>query len=148
QSLTTTAPVQRVDDGGIAVIRIDNPPVNALGHGVREGLYNALKQASEDAHVEAIVVGANGATFSGGADITEFDKPPQSPTLHELIALLDEIQKPTVAAIQGIAFGGGLELALAFHFRLAGPDALFGLPEVKIGLLPGAGGTQRLPRAV
>ncbi len=143
-----TVPVQLSNDGGVAIIRINNPPVNALNHAVRTGLGEALEKARDDAAVEAIVVGTSGTTFSGGADITEFGKPPQSPTLHELIALLDAIEKPTVAAIRGVAFGGGLELALAFHFRIASPDAQFGLPEVKIGLLPGAGGTQRLPRVI
>jgi 3-hydroxyacyl-CoA dehydrogenase len=143
-----TAPIQSRRDGAVAVILFDNPPVNALGHAVRSGLVRALGEARGDASVEAIVVGAGGSAFSGGADITEFGKPPQSPSLHELIRLVDEIGKPTVAAIQGTAFGGGLELALAFHFRIAGPKAQFGLPEVKIGLLPGAGGTQRLPRII
>jgi 3-hydroxyacyl-CoA dehydrogenase len=143
-----TAPIQSRRDGAVAVILFDNPPVNALSNAVRSGLVRALGEARDDASVDAIVVGAGGSAFSGGADITEFGKPPQSPSLHELIRLVDEIEKPTVAAIQGTAFGGGLELALAFHFRIAGPKAQFGLPEVKIGLLPGAGGTQRLPRII
>jgi 3-hydroxyacyl-CoA dehydrogenase len=132
----------------VAVILIDNPPVNALGHAVRAALAEALEKARDDAGVEAIVVGSTSGVFSGGADITEFGQQPKSPTLHELIALLDGIGKPTVAAIPGVCFGGGLEMALAFHFRVAGPKAQFGLPEVKLGLLPGAGGTQRLPRAI
>src|SRR5262249_15545369 len=127
---------------------IENPPVNALSHAVRSSLVDALAAAREDPAVQAIVVGATGPMFSGGADITEFVKPPQSPSLHDLIRLVDDIDKPTIAAIQGSALGGGLELALAFHFRVAGPKAQFGLPEVKIGLLPGAGGTQRLPRVI
>jgi 3-hydroxyacyl-CoA dehydrogenase len=127
---------------------MDNPPVNALGHALRAGLYEALKQAGEDAGVEAIVVGSANAAFSGGADITEFGRPPQSPHLVELIELLDNMRKPTVAAINGVALGGGLELALGFHFRIAGPKAQLGLPEVKLGILPGAQGTQRLPRVV
>jgi 3-hydroxyacyl-CoA dehydrogenase len=127
---------------------MDNPPVNALGHALRAGLYEALKQAGEDAGVEAIVVGSANAAFSGGADITEFGRPPQSPHLVELIELLDNMRKPTVAAINGVALGGGLELALGFHFRVAGPKAQLGLPEVKLGILPGAQGTQRLPRVV
>jgi 3-hydroxyacyl-CoA dehydrogenase len=146
QSLT--APITHRRDGTIAVILIDNPPVNALGHAVRSGLVEALTAAQGDGAVEAIVVGGEGVMFSGGADITEFGKPPQSPSLHELIRLVDDIGKPTVAAIQGPAVGGGLELALGFHFRIAGPKAQFGLPEVKLGLLPGAGGTQRLPRVI
>ena len=143
-----TAPVQLSTDGAIAIIRIDNPPVNALNHVVRTALHDALEKARDDAAVQAIVVGSNGSTFSGGADITEFGKPPLSPTLLDLIDLVEAIEKPTVVAVQGVAFGGGLEMALAFHFRVAGPEAQFGLPEVKIGLLPGAGGTQRLPRAI
>jgi 3-hydroxyacyl-CoA dehydrogenase len=115
---------------------------------VRAGLYASLEKARGDAGVEAIVVGTAGRSFSGGADITEFGKPSQSPSLSEVIDLLDRLEKPTVAAISGVALGGGLELALALHFRVASPDAQLGLPEVKIGILPGAGGTQRLPRAI
>ncbi len=143
-----TPRVQLSKDGAIAVIRIDNPPVNALSHAVRTGLSGALEKARDDAEVEAIVVGTAGASFSAGADITEFGKPPQPPSLLEVIDLLDKIEKPTVAAIKGVALGGGLELALAMHFRVANPDAQLGLPEVKIGIPPGAGGTQRLPRAI
>jgi 3-hydroxyacyl-CoA dehydrogenase len=125
---------------------MNNPPVNALGHALRVGLLDALKAAGADAGVEAIVVGSANAAFSGGADITEFGRPPQAPGLVELIEVLDAMPKPTVAAIGGVALGGGLELALGFHFRVAGPKAQFGLPEVKLGILPGAQGTQRLPR--
>ncbi len=141
----------RVDfskDGEVAVIRIDNPPVNALGYDVRTGLCDALAKARGDDAVKGIVVGGTGAAFSGGADITEFGKPPKSPSLHDVLTLLDEMNKPTVAAINGVALGGGLELALTFHFRVADPKAQLGLPEVKLGILPGAGGTQRLPRVV
>lgn len=127
---------------------MNNPPVNALGHALRDGLFNALKEAAGDAAVEAIVVGSANAAFSGGADITEFGKPPQSPSLHDLVELLDSIGKPTVAAIGGVTLGGGLELALGFHFRVASQKAQLGLPEVKLGLLPGAQGTQRLPRVI
>jgi 3-hydroxyacyl-CoA dehydrogenase len=140
--------VQLDRDGGIAVIRFDNPPVNALSNAVRSGLYQALEEARDDAAVEAIVVAGAGANFSGGADITEFGAAPKFPSTHDLIALIDSIEKPTVAAINGVALGGGLETALGFHFRIASPQAQLGLPEVKIGLLPGAGGTQRLPRAI
>lgn len=141
-----TSPIKHSQDGAIAVILIDSPPVNALGHEVRSALVEALEKARSDAAVEGIVVGSTSGVFSGGADITEFGRQPKKPSLHDLIALLDQVEKPTVAAIPGVAFGGGLELALAFHFRVAGPKAQFGLPEVKLGLLPGAGGTQRLPR--
>jgi 3-hydroxyacyl-CoA dehydrogenase len=143
-----TAPVQLDREGGIAVIRFDNPPVNALSNAVRCGLYKALEEARDDASVEAIVVAGAGANFSGGADITEFGAAPKFPSTHDLIVLVDRIEKPTVAAINGVALGGGLETALGFHFRIATPRAQLGLPEVKIGLLPGAGGTQRLPRAI
>ncbi len=143
-----TAPVQLAQDGRITIIRFDNPPVNALSHAVRSTLYEALKRASEASDVEAIVVAGAGANLSGGADIGEFDAGPAFPILTDIIAVLDEVRKPTIAAINGVALGGGLELALAFHHRVASPDVQLGLPEVKIGLLPGAGGTQRLPRAV
>jgi 3-hydroxyacyl-CoA dehydrogenase len=127
---------------------MDSPPVNALGHALRSGLYDALKQASDDASVEAIVVGSSNAAFSGGADITEFGKPPRDPSLVDIINVLDAMTKPTVAAIGGVALGGGLEFALGFHFRIASPKAQLGLPEVKLGILPGAQGTQRLPRVI
>ena len=133
---------------GVAVIRIANPPVNALGAAVRAGLADALSQAAADAAVRAIVIAAEGRTFIGGADITEFGKPPVPPTLPEVIAALDACPKPVVAAIGGAALGGGLELALACHARVASIDAKLGLPEVKLGLVPGAGGTQRLPRLI
>ena len=143
-----TAPVQLERDGSIAVIRFDSPPVNAFSTAVRSALYQALEQARADEWMEAIIVTGGGANFSGGADITEFGKPPQFPSTPDLISLIDAIEKPTICAIRGVAFGGGLEAALAFHFRVATPDAQLGLPEVKIGLLPGAGGTQRLPRVI
>ena len=144
--MTTLVEMHR--DGDVAVILVDNPPVNALSHGVRTGLYENLQAARDDAGVKAIVIGCKGRTFIAGADITEFGKPRQSPGLHEVIALLDEIHKPTVAAIHGTALGGGLEIALACHFRVAAESARLGLPEVKLGILPGAGGTQRLPRLI
>jgi 3-hydroxyacyl-CoA dehydrogenase len=135
-------------DGEIAVVTVDNPPVNALKHEVRAGLAEALQQAREDGAVKAIVIGCAGRTFFAGADITEFDKPPQLPSLHDVIAAIEAMSKPVVAALHGTAFGGGFELALACHFRVAVSAARVGLPEVKLGLLPGAGGTQRLPRLV
>jgi 3-hydroxyacyl-CoA dehydrogenase len=135
-------------DGTIAVVTIDNPPVNALSHAVRAGLIEALAGARDDAGVVAIVIASAGRTFVAGADITEFGKPRQSPGLHEVIAALDAMPKPTVAAMHGTPLGGGLELALGCHFRLAAPGTRLGLPEIKLGLLPGAGGTQRLPRLV
>ena len=135
---------------GVAVVTLDNPPVNGLGLAVREGIAAALAGANADPAVAAIVViGANGL-FSGGADIREFNTPRAlaEPTLRTLIAAAESSAKPVVAAIEGTCMGGGLEFALGCHYRVAKPDARFGLPEVKLGLLPGAGGTQRLPRAV
>jgi 3-hydroxyacyl-CoA dehydrogenase len=135
-------------DGDVAVVTIDNPPVNALKHEVRAGLAEALREAREDAAVKAVVIACAGRTFSAGADITEFGKPPQAPSLHEVIAAIEAMPKPVVAVLHGTALGGGFELALACHFRVAVSGARVGLPEVKLGLLPGAGGTQRLPRLV
>ncbi len=135
-------------DGEIAVVTVDNPPVNALKHEVRAGLAEALRQARDDDALKAVVIACAGRTFFAGADITEFGKPPQVPSLHDVIAAIEAMPKPVVAALHGTALGGGFELALACHFRVAVPGARVGLPEVKLGLLPGAGGTQRLPRLV
>jgi 3-hydroxyacyl-CoA dehydrogenase len=135
-------------DRGIAVVTVDNPPVNALKHEVRAGLAEALRRARDDAAVEALVIACAGRTFFAGADIAEFGKPPQTPGLGEVIAQIEAMPKPVVAALHGTALGGGFEVALACHFRVAMPTAQVGLPEVKLGLLPGAGGTQRLPRLV
>ncbi|MCG7364106.1 3-hydroxyacyl-CoA dehydrogenase NAD-binding domain-containing protein [Roseomonas sp. ACRSG] len=132
----------------VAVIRIANPPVNALSAPVRAGLSEAIAQASADPAVRAIVIAAEGRTFIAGADISEFGKTPVPPTLPQVIATLDACPKPIVAAIGGAALGGGLEVALACHARVASPNAKLGLPEVKLGLVPGAGGTQRLPRLI
>ncbi len=132
----------------IAVITVNNPPVNALSIGVRSGLLGSIKAAALDAEVKAIVLACAGRTFIAGADITEFAKPHQPPDLGEVIEAIENCPKPVVAAIHGTALGGGLEVALGCHFRVASKDAKLGLPEVKLGLLPGAGGTQRLPRAV
>src|SRR5215471_1637184 len=135
-------------DGEVAIATVDNPPVNALKHEVRAGLAEALRQSRDDAAVKAVVVGCVGRTFFAGADITEFGKPPQPPGLSEVIAAIEVMPKPIVAALHGTAFGGGFEVALACHFRVAALGARVGLPEVKLGLLPGAGGTQRLPRLI
>jgi len=135
-------------DGGIAVITVDHPPVNALSTRVRSGLLEAFRTAAAAATVEGILLVGAGRTFISGADIREFDKPLQPPALGEVIKEIEACPKPVVAAIHGVALGGGLEVALGCHFRLAARDARLGLPEVKLGLLPGAGGTQRLPRVV
>ena len=134
--------------GEIAIITADNPPVNALKHEVRAGLVEGLRQIHDDAAIKAVVIACAGRTFFAGADITEFGKPPQAPGLGEVIAAIEAMPKPVVAALHGTAFGGGFEVALACHFRVAVPSARVGLPEVKLGLLPGAGGTQRLPRLI
>ncbi|WP_111411918.1 enoyl-CoA hydratase/isomerase family protein [Billgrantia lactosivorans] len=135
---------QRHDDVG--VIAIDNPPVNALGQAVRQGLVDAVAQGNADAGVRALVLLARGRTFIAGADIREFGKPPRSPILPEVVAELEGSAKPIVAVLHGTALGGGLEVALGCQLRVALPGTRVGLPEVKLGLLPGAGGTQRLPR--
>ncbi|RZF64678.1 3-hydroxyacyl-CoA dehydrogenase [Sphingomonas populi] len=134
--------------GGIAIITLDNPPVNALSAPLRASLLRALKQALGDTAVTAIVLICAGRTFIAGADITEFGKAPQSPSFPDLFAAIEQAAKPVIAAIHGTALGGGFELALACHYRLAAESAKVGLPEVHLGLLPGAGGTQRLPRLV
>ena len=129
----------------IGVISVDNPPVNALSHAVRQGLLDAITKAQSDAS-EAVVIVCEGRTFIAGADITEFGKPLQSPWLPELLDTIEASSKLVVAAIHGTALGGGFETALAAHYRCAVPSAKVGFPEVKLGLLPGAGGTQRTPR--
>jgi len=142
------ATVDLRQDGEIAVVTVDNPPVNALKHEVRAGLAEALRQTRDDEAIKAVVIGCAGRTFFAGADITEFGKPPQAPGLSEVIGAIEAMPKPVVAALHGTALGGGFELALACHFRVAVAGARVGLPEVKLGLLPGAGGTQRLPRLI
>src|SRR3989442_5427383 len=134
--------------GRVAVLTVDNPPVNALSQHVRKGLHDGIRQATADGAVQAIVIVCAGRTFIAGADITEFGKPPSEPSLHAVLDLIEGCPKPVVAAIHGTALGGGLEVALACHYRVGVKAARFGLPEVKLGLLPGAGGTQRLPRVV
>src|SRR5256884_2298878 len=146
-----TAITQSVDlerRGRVAVLTVNNPPVNALSQHVRQGLRDGVNQATADATVRAIVITCAGRTFIAGADITEFGKPPKEPGLHEVLDRIEGAPKPVVAAVHGTALGGGLEVALACHYRVGVKTARFGLPEVKLGLLPGAGGTQRLPRVV
>ena len=134
--------------GRIAVVTVNNPPVNALSHHVRQGLRDAINQAAGDAGAAAIVIACAGRTFIAGADITEFGKPPQEPTLSQVQDVIERGPKPIVAAIHGTALGGGLELAMTCHWRVAVKTARLGQPEVKLGLIPGGGGTQRLPRLV
>lgn len=136
--------------GNVAVITLNNPPVNGLGLETRSAAVAALRRAESDDAVRAVVITGAGKVFSGGADIREFNSPKAltEPTLHTLIATAENLGKPVVAAIHGVCMGGGLELSLGCHYRVALPGAQIGLPEVKIGLVPGAGGTQRLPRVV
>jgi 3-hydroxyacyl-CoA dehydrogenase len=136
--------------GDIAVITLNNPPVNGLGLSTRQGIADGMAQAQADAAVKAIVITGAGKAFSGGADIKEFGKPTamQEPNLNSVIGVLEKSSKPVIAAIHTVAMGGGLELALGCHYRIAAPGTSIALPEVKLGLLPGAGGTQRLPRVL
>jgi 3-hydroxyacyl-CoA dehydrogenase len=135
-------------DGEILVVVVNNPPVNALSWHVREGLQSAFAAGIADDSVKAIVLRCDGATFIAGADITEFGKPPRGPDFNDVLNSIEASPKPVVAAIHGTALGGGLETTLVCHYRVAVPSAKLGVPEVKLGLLPGAGGTQRLPRVV
>ncbi len=135
-------------DRDVLVVVSDNPPVNALGVAVRRGLVEAMAAAAADDSVKAVVIVGHGKTFFAGADITEFNKPPQEPGLGDVVGAIEASSKPVVAAIHGTALGGGLEIALGCHYRVAVPSAKLGLPEVKLGILPGAGGTQRLPRVI
>src|SRR5580692_7182523 len=134
--------------GEVGIIWVNNPPVNAISVGVRTAIIDGVNKLGEDAEIKVGVLACEGRTFMAGADITEFGKPPLSPGLHEALRSLENSAKPIVAAIFGTALGGGLEVALACHYRVAVATAKVGLPEVKLGLLPGAGGTQRLPRLV
>ena len=142
QSVTT----QRHDD--VLVIVVNNPPVNALSWHVRQGLKDGVADALADDAVKAVVIRCDGSTFIAGADITEFTQAPKEPALGATLDAMETATKPIIAAIHGTALGGGLETALCCHYRIAVPSAKLGVPEVKLGLLPGAGGTQRLPRLV
>ncbi len=144
--LTQSVSLER--DGEVALIVIDNPPVNALSHHVRQGILDGVEAARGDDSVAAIVLTCRGRTFIAGADISEFGKPPQGPNLGDVQAAMESSPKPVVAAIHGNALGGGFEVAMCANYRVAVPGTNFGFPEVKLGLLPGAGGTQRLPRVV
>ena len=132
--------------GEIAVLAVDNPPVNALGHAVRQGLVDGLNRALEDDAIRAIVILGEGRTFPAGADIREFGTPPKDPWLPDVCNRIEASTKPVIAALHGTALGGGFEVALGAHYRIAHESAAFGLPEVTLGILPGAGGTQRSPR--
>ena len=134
--------------GHVAVITLNNPPVNALGVAVRRHIVDSLAAIAADAEVKAVVLIGNGNNFSAGADVTEFGKPPQAPSLPDVCLTIENSGKPVIAAIQGVALGGALEISLGAHYRFAKPGAKFGLPEVTLGLLPGAGGTQRAPRLI
>jgi 3-hydroxyacyl-CoA dehydrogenase len=140
--------VQLEKRASVGIIWVDNPPVNALSQAVRAGLASALRRALDDSALTAIVLACRGRTFIAGADITEFGKGPLEPPLQDVIRALDASPKPIVAALHGTALGGGLEVALACNYRVLSRDAKCGLPEVKLGILPGAGGTQRLPRLI
>jgi 3-hydroxyacyl-CoA dehydrogenase len=142
QSVTT----ERHDD--VLVIVVNNPPVNALSWHVRQGLKNGVAEALGDPSIKAAVIRCDGSTFIAGADITEFTQAPKEPALGETLDAMEMASKPIIAAIHGTALGGGLETTLCCHYRIAVPSAKLGVPEVKLGLLPGAGGTQRLPRLV
>ena len=141
-----TSPIRTERHDDVLVIISDNPPVNALGAAVRIGIADSLKQGLADSSVKAMVIRCDGRTFFAGADITEFGKPFVQPALPALVAMIEASEKPVVAAIHGTALGGGCEVALSCHYRIAVPSAKIGTPEVKLGILPGAGGTQRLPR--
>lgn len=142
--------VEYRSEGAIGIITVNNPPVNAVSSGVPQGILNGLLKGSRDQMVKAFVLMGAGKTFVAGADIRELENLQQADglTLRDLLPLLEECEKPIIAAIHGTALGGGLEIALCCHFRCALPTARLGLPEVKLGLLPGAGGTQRLPRLI
>ncbi|MFL6768763.1 MAG: 3-hydroxyacyl-CoA dehydrogenase NAD-binding domain-containing protein [Sphingomicrobium sp.] len=142
----TTSPISTTRHGDVLIVTSNNPPVNALGAAVRQGLVAAIEEAEGDEAIKAVVIRCEGQTFFAGADITEFGKPPVMPWLPTVVDAIENCSKPVVAAIHGTALGGGLEVALGCHYRVAVRDAKLGVPEVKLGLLPGAGGTQRLPR--
>jgi len=135
-------------EDGVAILTIDNPPVNAISQAVRQGLMSAIGEVAGDATVKAVVIIGAGKVFIAGADVREFGRLPLEPFLPEVIAAIEGSEKPVIAAIHGVCLGGGLEIALGCHYRIAAPDARLGFPEVNLGIIPGAGGTQRLPRLI
>jgi 3-hydroxyacyl-CoA dehydrogenase len=143
-----SAVVTYSNQGNLALITVNNPPVNALSQAVRVGLKDAVMEGCVDRAVAAMVILCEGKTFIAGADVREFNRPPEPPHLPDLIQAIEDSPKPVIAAIHGTALGGGFEVALGCHFRVAARSAKVGLPEVKLGLIPGAGGTQRLPRLI
>ena len=145
--MSTSTPVAYAIEGDIGIVTVDHPPVNALSQSVRSGLVETFESAASDATKATILI-CKGRTFIAGADITEFDRPPQEPSFQGMMAVIESHPKPVVAAIHGTALGGGLETAMSCHYRVAVPSTRVGLPEVLLGILPGAGGTQRLPRLV
>jgi len=145
---TEGATVKVAVEDGIAVVTVDNPPVNAISQAIRQGLIDAMAEIERNPSITAAIIIGAGRLFIAGADVREFGKPALPPTLPEAITAIEACEKPVVAAIHGVALGGGLEIALGCHYRMADPGAKLGLPEVTLGIIPGAGGTQRLPRLI
>ena len=145
---TVSTPVTTRLHGKVLVVSVDSPPVNALGVDVRRGLVSAIDAAQSDDAVAAVLIVGAGRNFIAGADIREFGKPPLPPALPDVCKRIEACSKPVIAALHGAALGGGLEVALAAHYRLAVNGVKLGLPEVQLGLMPGAGGTQRAPRLI
>mgnify|MGYP000868865935 CR=1 FL=1 len=142
----TTPLILREDHNGVALLTIANPPVNALGLALRRELADLVAALENDDSIRAVVLTGQGKVFVGGADITEFDRPPEAPHLPDVIAAIESSRKPWIAALNGAALGGGAELALGCHYRLFADTACLALPETRLGIIPGAGGTQRLSR--
>ncbi len=142
----TPGPVRYENQDGVGVITVDRPPLNVLSRAVRDGLMAAVRQAAADSAASAVVLTGAGRTFTAGADITEFGSTFSGTDINDICAAIEDMGKPVAAVLHGTTLGGGVEIALACHYRIAAKDAKLGLPEVKLGLLPGGGGTQRLPR--
>src|SRR5688572_14703453 len=143
------ASIVRIErDAELALVIVNNPPVNTIDAKVRRGLREAVQQLQSDASVRGVLLHCEGSTFFSGADIGEFSGPPKEEEYRRLFNAIENLPFPVVAAMHGTVLGGGLEIALACHYRIAAPGTRFGLPEVTLGILPGAGGTQRLPRII